>query len=49
MPILNDAGAAAYPRELIADRLAREHITMTNLLTGQSSASPHPVTASRSS
>lgn len=50
MPILNDAGAAAYPRELIADRLAREHITMTNLLTGQSSgSSPHPVTASRSS
>jgi 8-oxo-dGTP diphosphatase len=35
MPILNDAGAAAYPRELLAGRLAREQITMANLLTGE--------------
>jgi 8-oxo-dGTP diphosphatase len=35
MPILNDAGAAAYPRGLIAERLAREHIAMTSLLTGE--------------
>jgi len=35
MPILNNAGAAAYPRDLITGRLAREHITMTSLLTGQ--------------
>ena len=35
MPILNDAGAAAYPRELIAERLACERITMTSLLTGE--------------
>jgi 8-oxo-dGTP diphosphatase len=35
MPILNDAGAAAYPRELIYDRLDREQIAMTNLLTGE--------------
>jgi hypothetical protein len=35
MPILNDAGAAAYPRDLIAARLTREHITMTSLLTGE--------------
>jgi 8-oxo-dGTP diphosphatase len=35
MPILNDAGAAAYPRELIADRLAAERISMTSLLTGE--------------
>jgi 8-oxo-dGTP diphosphatase len=35
MPILNDAGAAAYPRGMIADRLAREQITMTSLLTGE--------------
>jgi 8-oxo-dGTP diphosphatase len=35
MPILNEAGAAAYPRALIADRLAREQITMTCLLTGK--------------
>ena len=34
MPILNEAGAAAYPRELIAG-LAREQITMTCLLTGE--------------
>ena len=35
MPILNDAGAAAYPRELIEDRMARDGIRMTNLLTGE--------------
>lgn len=34
MPILNDAGAADYPRELIEDRLAKRNATMTNLLTG---------------
>lgn len=36
MPILNDAGVAAYPRELIADRLAGEQISMSSLLTGES-------------
>jgi 8-oxo-dGTP diphosphatase len=36
MPILNEAGAAAYPRDLIADLLAREQIAMTSLLTGES-------------
>jgi len=35
MPILNEAGAAAYPGELIAGRLDRERIAMTNLLTGE--------------
>jgi 8-oxo-dGTP diphosphatase len=35
MPILNDAGAAAYPRDLVEDRMRRERITMTNLLTGE--------------
>jgi 8-oxo-dGTP diphosphatase len=35
MPILNDAGAAAYPPELIADRLAGEQIAMSSLLTGE--------------
>ena len=35
MPILNEAGAAAYPRELITGRLAREQITMTSLLTSE--------------
>jgi 8-oxo-dGTP diphosphatase len=35
MPILNDAGAAAYPWELIEDRMARDGICMTNLLTRQ--------------
>ena len=40
MPILNEAGAAAYPRELIAERLAREQITMTGLLTGQTFGQP---------
>lgn len=34
LPILNDAGAAAYPRELIDARLAEEGIAMTNLLNG---------------
>ena len=34
MPILNDAAAAAYPRELIEDRMTREGIVMANLLTG---------------
>jgi 8-oxo-dGTP diphosphatase len=33
MPILNDAGAASYPRELIAARLAAEQITMNSLLS----------------
>ena len=44
MPILNDAGAAAYPRALITGRLAREHITMTSLLTGETfdPSSPQP-------
>ena len=40
MPILNDAGAAAYPGELIAGRLARERIAMTNLLTGETFGRP---------
>jgi hypothetical protein len=35
MPILNDAGAAAYPRELIEDRMTREGIVMANVLTGE--------------
>lgn len=35
MPILNDARVAAYPREMIADRLAREQITMASLLTSE--------------
>jgi 8-oxo-dGTP pyrophosphatase MutT (NUDIX family) len=41
MPILNDAGAAAYSRELIEDRLAREQIMMSNLLTGEASGRAH--------
>ncbi len=40
MPILNDAGAAAYPRELITERLGCERISMTSLLTGQSFGQP---------
>ena len=36
MPILNDAGAAAYSHELITERLACERVSMTSLLTGQS-------------
>jgi 8-oxo-dGTP diphosphatase len=35
MPILNDAGVAAYSPDLIEDRLAARGIHMTNLLTGQ--------------
>jgi 8-oxo-dGTP diphosphatase len=35
MPILNDAGTAAYPRELIEDRMARDGICMTNVLTSE--------------
>jgi 8-oxo-dGTP pyrophosphatase MutT (NUDIX family) len=35
MPILNDAGAAGYAGELIEDRMRREGIVMTNLLTGE--------------
>jgi hypothetical protein len=35
MPILNDAGAGAYPRGLIEDRMAREGICMANVLTGE--------------
>jgi hypothetical protein len=35
MPILNDAGLAAYPRGLIEDRLAAAGISMANLLTGE--------------
>jgi len=35
MPILNDAGAAEYPRELIEDRMTREGIVMANVLTGE--------------
>ncbi|WP_433177346.1 NUDIX hydrolase [Actinoallomurus sp. CA-150999] len=34
MPILNDAGAAAYDPELIENRMRREGIVMTNLLNG---------------
>lgn len=48
MPILNDAGVAAYPRELIAGLLAREQITMASLLTGESfNTAPHPAPARR--
>lgn len=35
MPILNDAAAAAYPRELIEERMTREGIVMANVLTGE--------------
>jgi 8-oxo-dGTP diphosphatase len=35
MPILNDAGAAGYPRGLIEDRLDVEGICMANVLTGE--------------
>jgi hypothetical protein len=35
IPILNDAGAAAYPRALIEDQMAREQIMMANVLTGE--------------
>lgn len=48
MPILNDAGAAAYPRELIHDRLGREQIAMTSLLTGEAfGPSPRAVAIGR--
>jgi 8-oxo-dGTP diphosphatase len=43
MPILNNASAAAYPRELIADRLAREQIGMSSLLTGEAFGLPPAV------
>jgi len=46
-PILNDAGAAAYPRELIADRLAREQIPMSSLLTGEAFSPLPGVVAAR--
>ena len=46
MPILNDAAVAAYPRQMIADRLAREQITMASLLTGEVFGPlPRPVAA----
>jgi 8-oxo-dGTP diphosphatase len=35
MPILNDAGLAAYPRGLIEDRLSAAGISMANVLTGE--------------
>lgn len=35
LPILNDAGVAAYRRELIEDRMAGAGIVMTNLLNEQ--------------
>jgi hypothetical protein len=35
--------AAAYPRELIADRLAREQIAMSSLLTGEAFGLPPAV------
>jgi 8-oxo-dGTP diphosphatase len=35
LPILNDAGAASYAREVIAARLTAEGITMRNLLDWQ--------------
>ncbi len=43
MPTLNDAGTAAYPRELIADRLTREQIAMSSLLTGEAFGLPPAV------
>jgi 8-oxo-dGTP diphosphatase len=49
MPILNDAGVAAYPPEMIAGRLAAERIAMTSLLTGQAfGPAPSAVRGSRS-
>ena len=47
MPILNDAGASAYPRELIAGLLGREQISMTSPLTGQSFGQPDVAPARR--
>lgn len=35
MPILNDAGIAAYPSLFVDERLTGEGITMVNTLTGQ--------------
>lgn len=35
MPILNDAGAAAYAQEMIENWMRREGIVMTNLLNGE--------------
>lgn len=35
MPILNDAGVAAYAPDLIQDRMRREGISMTNVLNGE--------------
>jgi hypothetical protein len=47
LPILNDAGAVACPRELIEDRMAREQILMANLLTGETfGAASDPAAAS---
>ena len=40
MPILNDAGVAAYPPEMIAGRLDGERIAMTSLLTGEAFGPP---------
>jgi 8-oxo-dGTP diphosphatase len=47
MPILNDAGVAAYPRQMITDRLARERITMASLLTGEVFGPPRAAVAAR--
>jgi hypothetical protein len=48
MPILNDAGVADYPRDMIAELLARERITTTSPLTGEPlSARPGRVTGGR--
>ena len=47
MPILNDADVAAYPREMIANRLAAEQITMTSLLTGETFGPTPRATAGR--
>jgi 8-oxo-dGTP pyrophosphatase MutT (NUDIX family) len=47
LPILNDAGAAAYPRALIEDRMSREQILMASLLTGETFGAAHdPATVS---
>jgi ADP-ribose pyrophosphatase YjhB (NUDIX family) len=47
MPILNDAGVAVYPRELIVGQLAAEQITMTSLLTGEAFGPPPRAVATR--
>lgn len=49
MPILNDVGVAAYSREVIADALAAEQMTMTSLLTGEAFGPPPRATAAASS